>query len=163
MEAALCRDQEVAVGGGGNFAGQAAIFLSGVAKHVHLLIRGASLVDTMSSYLITRIEHSTRITVHCCTEVERVEGDVSLECVTWIDRRNGVRETRRIPNIFVMIGAEPNSGWLYGTLALDKKGFVITGTSSGVREHPLRNQRHRDLCRGRRAFRFREARCLCGR
>ena len=129
MEAALCRNQEVAVVGGGNSAGQAAIFLSAAAKHVHLLIRGASLADTMSSYLITRIEQSAHITLHRYTEIERLEGDVSLECVTWIDRKTGLRETHRIPNIFIMIGAEPNTGWLYGTLALDKKGFVLTGTA----------------------------------
>ena len=129
MEAAFCRDQEVAVIGGGNSAGQAAIFLSGSAKHVHLLLRGTSLADTMSSYLITRIEHSARITLHCCTEVERLEGETNLECVGWINRQSGARETRRIRNIFIMIGAEPNTGWLYGTLVLNKKGFVVTGTA----------------------------------
>ena len=128
MEADFCRNQEVAVIGGGNSAGQAAIFLSGFAKQVHLLIRGGSLFKTMSSYLITRIEHSARITIHNCTEIERLEGDTSLDCVTWIDRTKEARETRPISNVFVMIGAEPNSGWLYGTVALDKKGFVVTGT-----------------------------------
>jgi thioredoxin reductase (NADPH) len=127
MEATLCRDDEVAVIGGGNSAGQATLFLSGIARHVHLVIRRASLADTMSSYLITRIESSARITLHSNTEIERLDGSSFLESVTWVNRMNGSRETRRIGSMFVMIGAEPNTGWLYGTIALDKKGFVITG------------------------------------
>jgi thioredoxin reductase (NADPH) len=129
MEATLCRNEEVAVIGGGNSAGQAAVFLSGIAHHVHLLIRGESLASTMSRYLIARIENSTRITLHSNTEVERLEGDSVLRCVTWVNRRTGARETRSVGGMFVMIGAEPNTGWLYGILALDKKGFVITGTA----------------------------------
>ena len=129
MEANLCRDQEVAVIGGGNSAGQAAIFLSGIARHVHLIIRRDSLADTMSRYLVARIENSAHITLHRNTEIERLEGDDVLRCVTWVDRETGARETRTISSIFVMIGAEPNTGWLYGTLALDNKGFIITGTS----------------------------------
>ena len=129
MEANLCRDQEIVVVGGGNSAGQAALFLSGTAKHVHLIVRGGSLANTMSRYLITRIDSSARITLHVHTEVEHLEGDAVLRCITWADCRSGVRETRQVGSLFVMIGAEPNSGWLYGTLALDKKGFIITGTS----------------------------------
>jgi thioredoxin reductase (NADPH) len=129
MEATLCRDDEVAVIGGGNSAGQATLFLSGIARHVHLIIRGASLADTMSSYLISRIENSARITLHSNTEIERLDGSSFLESVTWVNRLNGSRETRRIGSMFVMIGAEPNTGWLYGTIALDKKGFVITGSA----------------------------------
>lgn len=128
MEAVLCRDREVIVVGGGNSAGQAAIFLSGIASHVHLLIRGADLQATMSQYLISRIESSSHITLHTRTEIERLEGTTALERVTWVHRRTGERETRPISNIFVMIGAEPNTGWLYGTVALDNKGFVITGS-----------------------------------
>ena len=130
MEANLCRDQEVVVVGGGNSAGQAALFLSGAAKHVHLIVRGNSLANTMSSYLITRIDSSARITVHAQTEIERLDGDTSLRCVTWADRRTGIREIRQVSSMFVMIGAEPNSGWLYGTLALDSKGFIITGATN---------------------------------
>jgi thioredoxin reductase (NADPH) len=130
MEANLCKNQEVAVIGGGNSAGQAAIFLSGIAKHVHLVIRGESLAATMSSYLISRIENSARITLHTCTEIERLEGDTVLRCVTFANRRTGESQTCEIGSMFVMIGAEPNTGWLYGTLALDKKGFVITGTEA---------------------------------
>jgi thioredoxin reductase (NADPH) len=132
MEATLCRNDEVAVVGGGNSAGQATVFLSGIARHVHLIIRGASLADTMSQYLVDRVENSTRITLHSNTEIERLDGDSFLESVTWVNRLNGSRETRKMGSIFVMIGAEPNSGWLYGTIALDKKGFVITGNAGAV-------------------------------
>ncbi len=128
MEATLCRDDEVAVIGGGNSAGQAAIFLSAIAKHVFLIIRGESLASTMSSYLVTRIENASRITLLNNTEIEQLEGDSTLQYVTWVNRKTQARDRRRIGTIFVMIGAEPNTGWLYGTLALDKKGFVITGT-----------------------------------
>ncbi len=127
MEATLCRNSEVVVIGGGNSAGQATVFLSGIARHVHLVIRGASLADTMSRYLISRIESSARITLHANTEIERLDGESFLESVTWVNRLDGSRETRSIGSMFVMIGAEPNTGWLYGTLALDKKGFVMTG------------------------------------
>ncbi len=127
MEASMCRDQEVAVVGGGNSAGQAAVFLAGVAKHVHLVIRRGSLTSTMSSYLIGRIETSSRITVHPYTEIDRLEGDASLRCVTFANRRTGESATRPIENLFVMIGAEPNTGWLFGTIALDRKGFIVTG------------------------------------
>lgn len=130
MEATLCRNQEVAVIGGGNSAGQAAIFLSGIAKHVHLIIRRESLVDTMSQYLISRVENSARITLHPFSEIERLEGDSILRCVTWANKETGASETRDIGNMFVMIGAEPNTGWLYGTLALNKKGFILTGTAA---------------------------------
>ena len=129
MEATLCKNQAVAVIGGGNSAGQAAIFLSGIAKHVHLVIRSKSLAATMSNYLITRIENSARITLHTCTEIEKLEGDTVLRCVTFANRESGERATCELGSMFVMIGAEPNTGWLYGTLALDKKGFVITGTA----------------------------------
>ena len=127
MEAVLCKDSEVAVVGGGNSAGQAAIFLSGIAKHVHLIIRGTKLAATMSQYLISRIENSAKITLHTCTEIVHLDGDANLRCATWVSRTTGESETREIGSLFVMIGAEPNTGWLFGTLALDKKGFVVTG------------------------------------
>jgi len=136
MEANLCRDCEVAVIGGGNSAGQAAIFLSGIAQHVHLIIRGESLAATMSKYLISRIENSPRITLHTETEIVGLEGESVLERVTWVNRKTGEQETRAIGSMFVMIGAEPNSGWLYGTVKLDKKGFVLTGASDGFENTP---------------------------
>jgi thioredoxin reductase (NADPH) len=127
MEAQLCREREVAVIGGGNSAGQATVFLSGIASHVHLIIRRASLAETMSQYLISRIENSSRITLHTESEIERLDGETVLRSATWINRETGERETREIGSIFVMIGAEPNTGWLYGTVALNNKGFVVTG------------------------------------
>jgi thioredoxin reductase (NADPH) len=127
MESNLCRNREVAVVGGGNSAGQAAIFLLGSTAHVHLIVRGASLASTMSQYLISRIEGSARITVHSHTDISQLEGNSSLESVCWINSQTHVQERRPIRGLFVMIGAEPNTGWLFGTLALDKKGFVVTG------------------------------------
>jgi thioredoxin reductase (NADPH) len=131
MESLLCRDSEVIVVGGGNSAGQAAVFLSGIAKHVHHLVRGKSLAATMSQYLISRIEGSAHITLHTESEIVKLEGETALECVTWVNRRTGDSTTKAIPSVFVMIGAEPNSGWLYGTVKLDKKGFIVTGGAEG--------------------------------
>jgi thioredoxin reductase (NADPH) len=131
MEASMCKDQEVAVVGGGNSAGQAAVFLAGIAKHVHLLIRGGSLASTMSNYLIGRIETSSRITIHPHTEIDSLDGDTSLRCVTFTNRRTGESLTRSIENLFIMIGAEPNTGWLFGVIALDKKGFILAGADGG--------------------------------
>jgi thioredoxin reductase (NADPH) len=127
MEALLCRDQEIVVVGGGNSAGQASIFLSGVAKHVHHVVRGASLYSSMSQYLISRIERSPRITLHTHSDIVELEGRGHLEFVTWRNRESGEAVRKSISSVFVMIGAEPNSGWVYGTVKLDEKGFVLTG------------------------------------
>ena len=130
MESLLCRDREIIVVGGGNSAGQASVFLSGIASHVHHLIRGASLESSMSQYLISRIERSPNISLHTHTEIDALEGIGSLEFVTWTDRMNGTSTRRPISNVFVMIGAEPNTGWVNGVLRLDGKGFVRTGGES---------------------------------
>ncbi len=130
MESLLCRDREIIVVGGGNSAGQASVFLSGVAKHVHHIIRSASLASSMSQYLVSRIERSPHITLHTHTEINRLEGDASLEFVTWTNE-NGELARKPISSVFVMIGAEPNSGWLYGSVKLDEKGFVLTGGEWG--------------------------------
>jgi thioredoxin reductase (NADPH) len=127
VEARLCRSEEVIVVGGGNSAGQAAVFLSRSAGHVHVLVRGEGLADTMSRYLIDRIEASSRITLHARTEITALEGDPALTQVTWRNRRTGESDTRAIGNVFVMIGAEPNTGWLEGCLELDPRGFVVCG------------------------------------
>ena len=131
MESLLCREKEVIVVGGGNSAGQAAVFLSGIAKHVHHLVRGKSLATTMSQYLISRIESSSRITLHTDSEIVGLEGESALEDVTWVNRKTGELTTKSNGRVFVMIGAEPNSGWLFGTLKLDKKGFILTGGTDG--------------------------------
>jgi len=136
MESLLCRDQEIIVVGGGNSAGQAAIFLSGIAKHVHHIVRGNSLAATMSQYLVSRIEGSAHITLHTNTEIVKLEGETALEEVSWIDRGTGETTTLPIGSVFVMIGAEPNSGWLFGSVKLDKKGFILTGGKDGFETTP---------------------------
>ena len=136
MESLLCRDNEVIVVGGGNSAGQAAVFLSGVAKHVHHIVRGPSLASSMSQYLISRIESSSHITLYPNSEIETLEGATALERVAWVDRATGERTDKPIGSVFVMIGAEPNSGWLFGTVKLDKKGFILTGGEAGFESTP---------------------------
>ncbi|WPB82523.1 FAD-dependent oxidoreductase [Archangium violaceum] len=135
MESQLCHGEEVIVVGGGNSAGQAAVFLSRTVSHVHVLVRGQGLAATMSDYLVQRILSSPRITLHTHTEITALHGDTLLREVTWSDRTTGEVSTHRIGNVFVMIGAEPNTEWLQGCLELDSKGFVKTGYDTGG--HPL--------------------------
>lgn len=130
MEAQLCAGEGVIVVGGGNSAGQAAMFLSRTVAHVHLLVRATGLAATMSDYLVQRIASSPRITLHTQTEITALLGDDTLTSVTWTDRASGVSETQAIGNVFVMIGAVPNTGWLADCLGLDPKGFVPTGLLS---------------------------------
>jgi len=132
MEADLCRDVEVIVVGGGNSAGQAAVFLAGSAKHVHVLIRSAGLAATMSDYLVQRIERSAHISLHAHSEVSALAGAPALERVTWRNRRSGAETTRPVSAIFAMIGAEPNTRWIGDCLALDAQGFVVTGSKAGA-------------------------------
>ena len=127
IEAQLCGDEEVIVVGGGNSAGQAAVFLSETAKHVHVVVRSEGLVDTMSRYLIRRIEESPKITLHPFTEIDALEGHGRIDCVRWRNNQTGATEVHRIHHIFLMTGASPNTGWLDGCLALDDKGFIKTG------------------------------------
>lgn len=127
MEGQLCRNGEVVVVGGGNSAGQAAVFLSRIASHVHVLVRSSGLAATMSDYLVQRILLSSSITLHTHSEIVGLGGDGRLSEVTWQQRDTGEQTTRPISNVFVMIGAEPNTDWLKDCLALDDKGFVLTG------------------------------------
>jgi thioredoxin reductase (NADPH) len=136
MESLLCRDQEVIVVGGGNSAGQASLFLSGIAKHVHHIVRGSSFKETMSQYLISRIENSNRITVYFESEVAALDGDTSLERVTWVNSKTRDSTAKKISTVFVMIGAEPNTGWLFGTVRLDYKGFILAGNTDGFDQSP---------------------------
>ena len=133
MEAQLCADEDVVVVGGGNSAGQAAVFLARTAAHVHILVRGNGLAATMSDYLVQRIASSPKITVHPRTEISALEGDHLLRQVTWTNRDSGAVATHRIGSVFVMIGAEPNTEWLNGCLDLDGRGFVKTGKSADGR------------------------------
>jgi thioredoxin reductase (NADPH) len=126
VESTVCGGDEAVVVGGGNSAGQAAVFLSKTARHVHVLVRGDSLATSMSRYLIRRIEETTNITVHARTEITALDGDGHLESVRWC-RRDSKPEERPIRHVFTMTGAVPNTAWLAGCLALDEKGFVKTG------------------------------------
>lgn len=128
IEAQFCTDEEVIVVGGGNSAGQAAVFLSEMSKHVHMLVRSDGLAESMSRYLIRRIEDSPKITLHTCTEISALEGENHLERVQWRNKNTGAMETNDIRHIFLMTGATPNTQWLSECIALDEKGFVRTGS-----------------------------------
>jgi thioredoxin reductase (NADPH) len=126
VEAQLCVGDEVIVVGGGNSAGQAAVFLAATASRVHMLVRSDGLAESMSRYLIRRIEENPSIVLHTRTEMVRLEGNGHLERVSWRNQSSEL-ETHDIRHVFVMAGAIPNTGWLQGCVALDGKGFVRTG------------------------------------
>ena len=127
IEAQLCGGEEVIVVGGGNSAGQAAVYLAETAKRVHMLVRSAGLAETMSRYLIRRIEGTPTIKLHPCTEIVALEGNSHLESVRWQNNQTGQVEEHNIRHVFVMTGADPNTRWLNGCVALDAKGFIKTG------------------------------------
>jgi thioredoxin reductase (NADPH) len=127
MEAQLCHGEEVIVVGGGNSAGQAAVFLAENAKRVHLLVRSANLADKMSRYLIRRIEETSNIVFRPYTEIIGLQGDDHLESITWQNNQAGLVEDHKIRHVFLMTGADPNTGWLDGCIVLDSKGFIKTG------------------------------------
>jgi thioredoxin reductase (NADPH) len=135
MEAQLCFNEEIVLVGGGNSAGQAAIYMVGTGRvsHVHMLVRSRSLSATMSSYLVERIQASPNITIHYDSEVIHVDGTEGLEQVQWQDRVHHQIVTRSVRSLFVMIGAEPNTHWLKGCLSLDPKGFIQTGKGADGR------------------------------
>ena len=127
IEAQLCEREEIAVVGGANSAGQAAVFLSQTARKVHMLVRAAELSSTMSRYLIQRLTENPRVELHFNTEIVALEGAPRLERVVWRDRNTGVASTYNIQHVFIMAGASPRTEWLRGCLALDDKGFILTG------------------------------------
>jgi len=127
MEAQLCHGEEVIVVGGGNSAGQAAVFLAENATRLHMLVRSASLADKMSRYLIRRIEETPKIVLRPYTEIIALEGSNHLESVRWRNSQTGMTEEHNIRHIFLMTGADPNTRWLDGCVALDPKGFIMTG------------------------------------
>ena len=127
VEAQLCGGEEVIVVGGGNSAGQAAVFLAETTKCVHMLVRSAGLAESMSRYLIRRIEESPNIVLRTHTEIVGVEGVNHLESVRWKNNQLGQTEEHKISHIFIMTGADPNTSWLDGCIALDSKGFIKTG------------------------------------
>jgi thioredoxin reductase (NADPH) len=128
VESQLCRAEEVIVVGGGNSAGQAAVFLAETSKCVHMLVRSDGLAASMSRYLIRRIEENPTVNLRTCTEIVSLEGNEHLERVAWRDNRTGKIDMRNIGHIFVMTGAVPNTAWLGGCVLLDAKGFIKTGT-----------------------------------
>ncbi len=127
VEAQVCSGEDVIVVGGGNAAGQAAVFLAESAKHVYIVVRGSGLADTMSKYLIRRIEQTPNVTVLVDTEVDRLEGVDHLERVTVRNTQTGKTEENNVAHVFVMTGANPNTAWLNGCVVLDNKGFIKTG------------------------------------
>jgi thioredoxin reductase (NADPH) len=127
VEAQLCGGEEVIVVGGGNSAGQAAVFLAEKTKRVHMLVRSAGLAESMSRYLIRRIEETPAIVLRPHTEIVALEGGDHLESVRWRNRQSEQKEEHKIRHVFFMTGAAPNTRWLGGCVALDAKGFIKTG------------------------------------
>jgi thioredoxin reductase (NADPH) len=134
MEARLCEKEEIIIVGGGNSAGQAAVFLANSCRHVHLVVRAAGLVDSMSNYLIRRIEECPSITLHAQTRITSLQGTEHLERVTWRCDTEPHDEVRDIGHVFLMLGALPNTRWLGGALELDDRGFVRTGLELTAKE-----------------------------
>ncbi len=131
IERQLCCGEEIAVIGGANSAGQAAVFLSQSCKLVHVLIRGDQLAQTMSRYLVRRIEETPNIVLRPHTEIVALEGNEYLESIRWRENQGGKTEEHDIRHVFVMTGGVPNSAWLEGCLALDSNGFVKAGPELG--------------------------------
>lgn len=127
MEAQLCGGEDLIVVGGGNSAGQAAVFLSQTARRVYMLVRSSSLTATMSRYLIQRIADNAAIELHYNTEIVSMDGGAHLESVSWVDKSTGETSNYAIRHVFIMTGASPNTEWLRGCVALDDKGFIMTG------------------------------------
>ena len=126
LEAKLCAAEDAVVIGGGNSAGQAAVFLAGSCRHVHILVRSDGLAESMSRYLIRRIEETPNISLHTRTQLTALDGSDQLERISWT-RRNGEPEARDVRHVFLMTGAQPNTHWLQGCVVLDEHGFVRTG------------------------------------
>jgi thioredoxin reductase (NADPH) len=138
LEARLCAGHDVALVGGGNSAGQAAVYLADHARRVLMVVRGDGLEAGMSRYLINRIRALPNVEVIAGAEVIRLEGEQgALRSVTWRDRRSGEETSVRLPHLFLFIGADPNTDWLAGSaVRLDGKGFVLTGSDIAA-AHPL--------------------------
>lgn len=127
IESQLCENEEVIVVGGGNSAGQAAVFLSQSAHYVHVLVRSNELSSTMSRYLIQRLTENPQIELHFQTQIVALHGDDELRSLVWRRSDTGEESERSIRHVFIMAGASPRTAWLQGCLAMDEKGFLITG------------------------------------
>jgi thioredoxin reductase (NADPH) len=138
-ESRRCEMMDVIVVGGGNSAGQAAVYLAGKCRHIHLLVRSKGLAATMSNYLIRRIAETANITLHANTEITSLEGEMQLERVIWRTGPDNVLETHAIGHVFLMTGAVPSTGWLRGCIALNDKGFVLTGADLTAADLALSN------------------------
>ena len=146
IEAQLCEGREVVVVGGGNSAGQAAVFLADKAQKVYMLVRSNGLADSMSRYLIRRIEDNPAIALLSHTELTAIHGDEHLESVEWCTS-GGPPESHAIQHVFVMTGASPSTKWLTGCVALDSRGFIKTGADLSAADlaeakWPLARQPH---------------------
>ncbi|MEO1747157.1 MAG: FAD-dependent oxidoreductase [Pseudomonadota bacterium] len=133
MEARWCKGTQAIIVGGGNSAGQAAMYLSRTAGHVHVLVRGESLSASMSSYLSSRLEQDPKITIHYQTQIHALNGDSALENVVIRNSATGEDQTINCRALFIMVGAAPNTGWLSDLVTLDERGFVPTGRDVGGR------------------------------
>ncbi|HEY1271796.1 MAG TPA: FAD-dependent oxidoreductase, partial [Terriglobales bacterium] len=127
MESQLCEGEDVIVVGGGNSAGQAAVFLAQGARKVHMLVRAAGLAETMSRYLIQRITQNPAIEMHYRTEIVSMDGENHLERVGWKDKATEATSEHAIRHVFMMTGASPRTEWLRGCVAMDDDGFILTG------------------------------------
>jgi thioredoxin reductase (NADPH) len=139
IEAQLCEGQEVIVVGGGNSAGQAAVFLSQTARKVYMLVRAPDLAASMSRYLIQRISGNPSIELLCNSELAGLEGENNLEKVSWINKQSAQVRSVSAHHLFIMTGASPNTDWLRGSVALDEKGFILTGRDLPLAIDPDRN------------------------
>ena len=143
LEGKLCAGQEVALVGAGNSAGQAVVYLASRVAKVWLLVRGRDLASSMSRYLVDRITGLSNVEVLTQTTVTGVEGrDAMLEAIRWRAGSSGEEVRRPIQHLFLFIGADPNTEWLSGSgVALDRKGFVLTGAGTTENRHPLETSR----------------------
>ena len=141
VEARYCRNTDAIVVGGGNSAGQAAMYLSRTARHVHLLVRGPGLAASMSDYLLSRLEADPAITIHYHTQISELHGETQLEQVTVHNKADGKSQCLDARAAFIMVGAAPNTKWLSGLVDLDEKGFVLTGAAVG-KDTPYETSHH---------------------
>ncbi len=143
LEAKLCANQEVALVGAGNSAGQAAVYLASQAAKVYMLVRRSNLAETMSRYLVDRIRSLANIEVVTASTISALEGrDGVLNAVRWQQGATGREVRRPINHLFLFIGADPNTDWLEGSgIALDAKGFILTGSEAGAGRHALETTR----------------------